>query len=121
MTPQDQREQNLDPIQSVNGKEPVRDQDKIQLFLSYLGLLALIPLLTVKDSPFVTFHARQGVVLFCLIAALSVVNVIPYLGQLVYCVGFVVWAVLTVMGITKALSGERWRMPVISGIVDKVF
>ncbi len=121
MTPQDQRDQTVDLIQSVNGKEPVRPQDKIHLILSYLGLLSLIPLLTVKDSPFVIFHARQGVVLLGLIAVLSLVNVIPYLGQFVYCAGFVAWAVLTVMGITKALSGERWRMPVIGDIVAKVF
>ena len=54
MTPQNQQEQNPNPIEQVGGKEPVRDQDKIMLILSYLGLLSLIPLLTVKDSPYVS-------------------------------------------------------------------
>ena len=60
MTPQDQQQQN---IQSVGG-DTVREQDKVQLILAYLGILSLIPMLTVKDSEFVKWHAKQGLVLF---------------------------------------------------------
>src|SRR3954471_3874557 len=49
-------EQLQNPIQNV-GAEPVREQDRIHLVLSYIGLLALIPLLTVNDSRFVRWHA----------------------------------------------------------------
>ena len=41
MTPQNQQDQQLQSVGS--GPETVRDQDKVMLILSYLGLLALIP------------------------------------------------------------------------------
>lgn len=119
MTPQNQQDQN--PIQQVGGKETVRDQDKIMLILSYLGLLSLIPLLTVKDSDYVVFHARQGIVLFAFAILLQILNVVPVIGWIVGCLGSVAVLVLMVMGIVKALGGERWRMPLISDIVSKVF
>lgn len=40
--------------------DTIRDNDKIMLVLCYLGLLALIPLFTVKDSDYVHWHARQA-------------------------------------------------------------
>ena len=79
MTPQNEQQQN--PIQSVGGKETVRDQDKVMLILSYLGLLSLIPLLTVKDSDYVKFHAKQGLVLFGFGVVTSLLNVIPFVCQ----------------------------------------
>ena len=33
-------------------------------YLSYLGILALIPFMTEKDDEFVQFHAKQGLNLF---------------------------------------------------------
>lgn len=117
MTPQNQQQQN--PIQSVGG-DTVREQDKIQLVLSYLGCLCLIPLLTVKDSDFVKFHAKQGLVLGLAIFVLSLVlNFIPVVGQIVSCVLFVGWLVAAILGITKSLKGERWRIPVVADLADK--
>jgi uncharacterized membrane protein len=115
MTPQDQQQQN---IQSVGG-DTVREQDKIQLVLAYLGLLSLIPLLTVKDSEFVKWNAKQGLVLFGAFFVLGFLNVIPFVGQIIWCAGFVAYAVATIMGITKALKGERFNIPVVSDLAAK--
>jgi uncharacterized membrane protein len=115
MTPQDQQQQN---IQSVGG-DTVREQDKIMLILSYLGLLSLIPLLTVKDSEFVKWNAKQGLVLFGAFFILGFLNVIPFVGQILWCAGFVAYAVATIMGITKSLKGERFNIPVVTDIAAK--
>ncbi len=115
MTPQDQQQQN---IQSVGG-DTVREQDKIMLVLSYFGLLSLIPFLTVKDSDFVKYHSKQGLVLFLGVVVLAVLNVIPILGTIIYCVGWVAYLVVSIMGIMKALKGERWNIPVISDLAAK--
>jgi fumarate reductase subunit D len=118
MKPEDQvRPQS---IQSVGApKETVRDQDKIMLVLSYLGIFALIPLLTVKDSEYVKWHAKQGLVLTVgggiLAMVLSWIPVIRYAGCLLN-VGILV---LLVMGIIKALNGERWRIPLVADLADK--
>lgn len=115
MTPQDQQQQN---IQSVGG-ESVREQDKIQLVLAYLGCLCLIPLLTVKDSEFVKWHAKQGLVLNIGGGiALTILGMIPIVG-LVTCLLGPALLVVDIMAIMKALKGERWRIPVVVDLADK--
>lgn len=118
MTPQDQQQQQS-PIESVSQKETVREQDKIHLILSYFGILCLIPLLTVKDSPFVQFHAKQGVVLLIAFVAVSIISIIPLIGWIVGCAGFIAGLVFAIMGIVKALAGERWVIPVIGQFASK--
>jgi len=117
MTPQDQQER----IQPV-GADAVRDQDKIQLVLAYLSCLCLIPYLTVKDSPFVAWHAKQGLVLFgaeLLVAVLSAL--LSFVGG--GCLGTVVnlgLLVVSVLAIVRALKGERWRLPLIADLADRL-
>lgn len=114
MTPQDQQQN----IQSVGG-DTVREQDKIMLVLAYFGLLSLIPFLTVKDSEYVKYHAKQGLVLFVAMVVVAILNVIPVIGTIIYCVGFLAYLVVSIMGIMKALKGERWQIPVISDLAAK--
>ena len=114
MTPQDQQQQN---IQSVGG-DTVREQDKIQLVLAYLGLW-LIPLLTVKDSEFVMWHAKNALVLtiggWIVVSILSAVTF--GLGACLLVPAFIVLCVLAMM---KALKGERWRLPLVSDLASKI-
>jgi fumarate reductase subunit D len=118
MTPQDQQS----PIQSV-GADTVREQDKIQLVLAYLGLLCLIPFLTVKDSEYVKWHAKQGLVMMIawipFSIALMVVGMIPVIGWILSCVAPIGGLVLMIMAIMKALKGERWRIPLLADLADK--
>ena len=101
--------------------DAVRDQDKIMLVLAYLGVLALIPLLSVKDSEFVRWHAKNGLMLG--IAGLLIIVVLNFLLPVVGCflwpLETLAFAVLTVMAITKALRGERWRIPAVTDIAEK--
>ena len=110
----------IQAVQTVGAPETVREQDKIQLVLAYLGLLALVPFLTVKDSEFVKWHAKNGLVLgvggFVVI---GIVQVIPVLGQIVGCLGTVGLLVVDVMAMMKALRGERWRIPVVTDLAAK--
>ncbi len=115
MTPQDQQQNQLQSM----GTEQVREQDKIQLVLAYLGCLSLIPFLTVKDSPFVTWNAKQGMV-FNIGGgiALTILGIIPVLG-LVTCLLGPAMLVVDILAITKALKGERWRIPVVADLAEK--
>jgi fumarate reductase subunit D len=113
------QEQQQEAIQSV-GSNPVRPEDKIMLVLAYLGLLSLIPLLTVKDSPFVQYHSKQGLMLFLVMLPIALLNVIPLLGWLLYCVAWVGYVVTVILGITKALKGERWAIPLVSDLAAKI-
>ena len=118
MTPLDQRPPQS-PLQSI-GNEPVREQDKIMLVLAYLGILCLIPLLTVKDSPTVQWHAKQGLVLNVgALGALFVIFFFPVIGQAVFCLGTLAIGVADILAITKALAGVRWRVPLIADLAEK--
>jgi uncharacterized membrane protein len=128
-TPQD--EQNLNQISST-GQDTVREQDKVQLILSYCPcLLPLIPFLTVKDSDFVKWHAKQGLSLTAVTVVASIVLTIlstilatiaaplAIVGTLLSCALSVGFIGLSIMGIMKSLKGERWRIPVVSDLADK--
>ena len=87
--------------------------------LAFVTVLSLIPLLTVKDSEFVKWNAKQGLVLFIGLIVLGFINVIPFVGQLVWCVGFIGYVVAVILGITKSLKGQRFAIPLISDLASK--
>jgi len=105
------------------GGDVIRDQDKIMLVLAYFGIFSLIPYLTVKDSEYVRWHAKQGLVLCGASFAWGIVgfllNFIPFLGWCLYFCGFIGIMVVAVMGIVKAFEPKRWKIPVISGLAEK--
>jgi uncharacterized membrane protein len=126
MTPQDQQQQQA-PIQSVPTRETVKEENKIHLFLSYLGNvfgvpLALIPMLTVKDDDFIKWHAKQALVIYVAGLVGMVISFVLSFVVIGFCLMPVVGIgalVLSIMGLVKGLNGERWRIPVISDLADK--
>lgn len=83
--------------------------------LSYIWILCLIPLLSSKDE-FVKFHARQGFVLFIIEVALVLVAWIPVIGWVL----FLIVAIIALVGIIKALNGEKWEIPYIGQWAKKI-
>lgn len=84
--------------------------------LSYIWVLFLIPLLAKKESKFCQFHAKQGLVLFLVEVAGSLVFLIPLFGWALF---FLV-ALMAVLGVLKALAGEYWVMPVLGEYAKKI-
>jgi len=110
------------PIQTVPGaKATIREQDKIMLVLAYLGILALIPLLTVQDSDYVKWHAKNGLVLgFGGGLVLMIISaILPVIGAVLGCLGGVALLVVDILAMTKALAGERWRIPGVTDLAEK--
>lgn len=111
-------------ISSVGGGETVREQDKVQLILAYLGILALIPLLTVKDSEFVKWHAKNGLVLG-VGGGVAISIVFGILGAIVSFFGclaplaYLGLLVVDILAMTKAFKGQRWRIPLVSDLAEK--
>lgn len=79
------------------------DTNRVTAAISYVWILALIPLLTCKDSKFVQGHAKQGLILF----ALSFFSWFPFFGWIL----FFAIIIVSVTGIIKALNGENWEIP----------
>jgi fumarate reductase subunit D len=102
-------------------EESARIQDaKFFAAIGYLSVLCFVPLLLKKDNSFAMFHGKQALVLFILEVAAGILKVVPALGDLVFTVSFVVFGILSLIGITKVLMGERWEMPVIYEISNRI-
>ena len=108
-----------EPAKETAPAEVVSDNRNIMIVLSYLGLLALIPLLVEKDDREVQWHAKHGLVLtvFEVVVFIALQVLIMVLGAVSGGLGCVfgllvplfMLAVLIVhiMCIVKGLNGQR--------------
>ena len=96
------------------------EENKVIAAIGYLGILCVLPLFMKKESPFAQFHGKQGLVLFVVWIALSFINIIPLLGQLIWVLGSLVLLVVMVIGIMNALQGKMWEMPVLGDLAKKI-
>ena len=106
---------------------PASSDRTIFLILSYLGLLSLIPLLVKKDDPEVQWHAKNGLALFgaeiVWVILQIILGFVPVLGCGVHILGCVAWIgflVLVIICIIKAVQGQRFRIPVVTDIAEKI-
>src|SRR5207244_10725216 len=97
------------------------------LVLDYQPRLGLIPLLASQQDREVRWHARSGLLLFAAVvlggAASTIIGiVIPRLSCLygiAMLVVLVVYTVIVILAIVKALGGERLMVPGISSYADR--
>lgn len=111
------------PTPESPGADVIREQDKIMLVLAYVGIFCLFPLLTVKDSEYVKWHAKQGLALMIVWFAWAIVggilNFIPVAGWCLYGLGHLGLLVVAAMAIVKSFGPERWKIPVVSALAEK--
>src|SRR5512140_83056 len=90
---------------------PTAQRNTPMLVLSYLGLLALIPLVVMKDDREVQWHAKHGLVLTVAFIALSLgASVMTFLSGLFFFLNPLVylgWLVVSVLAMLKAINGQR--------------
>ncbi len=106
----------------------------IMIVLSYLGILALIPLLVEKNDKEIQWHAKHGLVLlvaevsiFIVLSILqAIVSHIPLIGCLGALIGVLIWFVLCIgilivhiMCIVKGVNGQRFMLPVVSEYANR--
>lgn len=104
------------------------EKSKSLVWLSYLGILFLIPMLANKDSAYTRFHVNQGLVLFLSELVLSIVlNVlsviltmaVPVLGIIISLLSGLIYLALfifAIMGIVNSLQGKAKQLPIIGKI-----
>jgi uncharacterized membrane protein len=115
------------PTPPSGGK--VSDNRTIWIVLSYLGPLALIPLVAEKDDAEVKWHAKHGLVLFVgEIAIFLILGILSFALSTVGigCLGCLVWwglclvfLVVHILCIVKGVGGERFLIPWISELADR--
>lgn len=100
--------------------------------ICYLSVLVLIPLLSRAKSPFLARHCKQGfALLFVEVVGVFFIWIIditlgqlPLLGFLVVIalrlVFFLFVLVTSVLGFTKAIFGEEWRLPYFDELAERI-
>jgi uncharacterized membrane protein len=102
----------------------------LMVVLSYLWILALIPLLAKKDDREVQWHAKNGLVLlgaeilawiFLVAVGFAMRNMMGMscgLG-IVECVIWLGFLVIRIMCIVKGVGGQRFRIPLVTDWAEK--
>ncbi|HET7453879.1 MAG TPA: hypothetical protein VFL12_14120 [Thermoanaerobaculia bacterium] len=107
---------------------PAPPDRALMLILAYLGPLSLVPILTEKEDAEVQWQAKNGLVLFAAFAVVCIVflfvSVIAPIATCLYSIfiSFVVlfYSALVVIGIAKALRGERLVVPVLTDLARRI-
>ena len=112
--------------------QELSDQEKVMLVFGYLGPLALVSLVASRRE-FVKWHAKQGLVLWAVVAALyPLVRLVQYVldrffweifGEI-----FRVGISLSILGVLVALlvcvirglEGERFKLPLLGEAADRL-
>ena len=101
-------------------KDPEIQDAQFFAAIGYLSFLCFVPLMLKKGNKFALFHGKQALVLFILEVAAFILKVVPVLGDLVCTFGVVVFGIASLIGIVKVLMGEKWEIPVIHEIANKI-
>lgn len=104
----------------ASSQDPEIRDAKFFAAIGYISILCFVPLLLKKENRFAQFHGKQALVLFILEVAASIVKAVPALGDLVFTAAFVVFGILSLVGIVKVLMGEFWEMPVVFDISERI-
>lgn len=99
--------------EKIEAKPGKAGDENLMAALSYLWFLSVVILLLKKDSDYIKFHAKQGLVLFLASIVLWFVPVLGWMFQLVIAMGVVV-------GFIKALTGERFSLPLVADLAKKI-
>ena len=97
-----------------------KTENRILAAVSYLGILCLVPLLLKKNDKFVEFHAKQGLVLFIAEVIVWFINIIPFLGQMIWLMASLVFFAVSIIGLVKAWQGEKWEIPFLADYARKI-
>jgi uncharacterized membrane protein len=116
------------PPPRVGGAAPGSDRT-LMIVLSYLWILALIPLLTKKDDSEVQWHAKNGLgILIGEIIAWILITVIGFVAPdvvgcgvgVISCVIWIGFLVVRVIALVKGVGGGRFSVPVLTDIGQKI-
>lgn len=100
-------------MSEVTATPVTKNDSNIMGAISYLWLLSIVMYFVKKDDSFVRFHAKQGMVL----AVISIVlSFIPVIGWIVNLGVFI----MMIIGAVKAYQGQKYALPVIGSIAEKI-
>ncbi|OGY24789.1 MAG: hypothetical protein A2126_04905 [Candidatus Woykebacteria bacterium GWB1_45_5] len=125
--PEEQNDQPNQPAPPAQTAPPAQaapaakgSDDNLMAALSYIFLLSVVMLLVKKDSDYVQFHAKQGTVLFIGEVILGVVGSFTWFLFVLWDLVWVLFVIVSIIGFYRAYRGERYRLPVVADLADKI-
>lgn len=79
----------------------------------FVPILFFLPLVATKDSAYGKYYANQTLLLLLGYIAVTIVNIIPILGQIVWIVGMIALLVFYIMNAVNASKGIGKPVPFI--------
>ncbi len=134
------------PVAAGGGPEPARSRagtagraaagandaadNRMMAILAYIGFLVFIPIFAAKNSKFARYHSNQGLVLFIIeliygivVAIINSVMLFSFwqwgawaVLSVVFGLVWILFAVLSILGILNAYRGVEKPLPLIGGI-----
>ncbi|MGE3274751.1 MAG: DUF4870 domain-containing protein [Vicinamibacterales bacterium] len=106
---------------------PPSGNRNVMIVLSYLWLLALVPLVLEKDDKEVQWHARHGLVLliaelivWVLLSVLTSLGPVGCIFALLYPILVLVFLGVHIVAIMKGVNGQRFRVPYVTEFADRL-
>ena len=100
--------------------DPEVEEGKYFALIGYLSFLCFVPLFLKRNNRFAMFHGKQALVLFIFELGACIVKLIPLLGEVIFALAFVLFGILSLVGILKVLMHEYWEMPIVSDLAQKI-
>ncbi|HUH35379.1 MAG TPA: hypothetical protein VL022_06055 [Moheibacter sp.] len=107
-----------------NSPTVTEDNGKTIALIAYLTVIGLIIAFVMnndKKLPLASFHIRQSMGIMLTGLALSFINVIPFLGTLIWVFGFILLLILWVLGLIGAINGEQKPIPILGAKFQEWF
>lgn len=105
---------------------PKSSEDKTVAIVAYLSLIGFVVALIIHNQPgkktnLGAFHLRQGLGIMLCSICMSIIMIIPFIGWVVGCVGYIIVLVMWVMGLISAVNGEMKPAPIMGASFQKWF
>ena len=102
----------------------ISDESKMFAFLAYLLSIIgfLIVIIAKKDDGYAMYHAKQSLILFIIyMVGWTIFIFIPFIGWFVLLpIWWILFLVLTIIGIVNAFKGKEKPLPVIGAWGEKL-
>jgi uncharacterized membrane protein len=103
---------------------PVANEDKTVAIVAYLTLIGFIVAAVIhndRKSAFGAYHLRQALGQALGGIVLGMVWMVPLLGWLLAPLGWIVWFVLSVIGLIAAINGQQKPVPLLGPLFQEWF
>lgn len=106
------------PAPEKQTQTPSLEDQNVRAALSYVlgAITGIIFLLIEKQNEYVRFHAAQSTIVFGILWIIGFIPGLNILSMLIWPITLILWVVL----MYKAYQGERFTLPVIGDLAEKL-